>query len=297
MRNFLFNLGYFFKETKRVIQSNFLSNIFSFMGTALILFLLAMVVTGWSISNRLVQMLQEETEISAFFNENTDNSDALKLVEDITKIDGVLNARIVDESEAYDRMEVVLADDAKILELFEVNPFKSNIEIRIHPNKIDTILKEVERLEGIDYVRDNREVLNRINNIIKGLNILGFLIIAAVGITTIVIISHMIRQGIYDNRDQIYTLRLLGASYIFIGFPFILVGLLLTVGAGLLAASSILLLINHGYSLMSGSIPFIPLPPKVELISGVAIVIIGISIILGILGSLFGLSSIKDRKN
>lgn len=294
MKNFITNLGYFFKEAGRIIHSNLLSNIFTFLGTILILFMLASVVTGWSIASRLVKMLEEEAEISAFFNEGMDENEVIALAENLDKLDGVFSARMVNETEAYDRMQEILANDAGILELFEENPFKAYIEIRINPGQIDSIIKKVESFETIDFIRDNRGVLESINSVIKGMNALGYLILVAVGITTVIIISHMIRQGIYNNRDQIKTLRLLGASRMFIGFPFICVGLLITIGAGILSSFIMALVIRQGYLAMGGQIPFIPLPPTGNLVLGVTIVLLGVSIILGMVGSLFGLSSIKD---
>lgn len=297
MRKMFFNLGYFLKEAKNVIKLNLLSNIFSLLGTVLILFMLGLVVTGWGTGNRLIHMLEQESEISAFFKENTGEAEAQRLSENIAEINGVRSARIIDESEAYDRMKDVLGEEAEILALFEDNPFKAYLEIRIEPGRIDTILQKVEGMEEIDYVRDNREILNRIDGVIEALNILGYLVIIAVGVTTVLLISHMIRQGIYNNREQINTLRILGASYTFIGFPFILVGLLLTLGGGLIASLITVLLIRLGYNFMSGAIPFIPLPPRDELALHVTVILLGVSIILGITGSLFGLSSIKSNRN
>jgi cell division transport system permease protein len=295
MKNFIANLDYFFKEAKRIIFLNKLSNIFTFLGAVLILLILATVVTGWSISSRLVRMLEEEAEISAFFHEDMDENEVFALAEDLDKLDGVWNVRVVDESEAYERMEEILANDAGILELFDDNPFKAYIEIRIDPGQIDSIVETVKDYKDIDYVRDNRGVLESINDIIKGIKTVGTLIILAVSITTIIIISHMIRQGIYNNREQIKTLGFLGASRMFIGFPFICVGLLITVIAGVLASLVMMLIIYNGYLAMGGSIPFIPLPPKGNLVTGVTLVIMGVSIILGMAGSLFGLSSIKEH--
>ena len=295
MKNFMANLGYFFKEAGRIIISNSLSNIFTFLGTVLILLMLASVVTGWSIANRLVKMLEQEAEISAFYRDDLDENEVLALAEDIGKMDGVWSSRLVDESEAYDRMEEILANDAAILELFEENPFKPYIEIRINPGQIDSIVENVEGSRYIDFVRDNRGVLESVNSIIKWINAIGYLIIAAVGITTVIIISHMIRQGIYNNRDQIKTLRLLGASRLFVGFPFVCVGLIITVVSGIIAAFIMTLGINYGYSAMGGAIPFIPLPPESNLVWGVIFVLMGVSIMLGMVGSLFGLSSIKDN--
>ena len=42
MRRFLFNIGYFLKESGSIIRLNLLSNIFTVIGTGLILFLLGL---------------------------------------------------------------------------------------------------------------------------------------------------------------------------------------------------------------------------------------------------------------
>jgi len=296
MKSIFYNLGYFLKEVKNIMGLNLLSNIFSIIGTGLILFLLGMVVSGFTVSNRLVNMLQEEAEISAFFNKNVDTGERKSLVEDIKKIEGVLDCRLIGEEEAYNRMKEVLVEEAHILELLDKNPFDAFIEVRIHLDQIDNVLDKVKNIKGIDYVRDNREVLGKIKNITEGLKLLGFLVVAAVGITTIVIVSHMIRQGIYNNKEQINTLRLLGAPISFIGFPFVLVGLILTFIGGILASSLMLFLINKVYGEMT-LLPFIPLPPRAELISSIVILIMAVSIALGILGSILGLISIKNLEH
>ena len=292
MKSILYNLGYFLKEVKNILQLNLLSNIFSIIGTGLILFVLGMVATGWGVSNRLVVMLQEEAEISAYFSGNTNPEEAKKIVEDIKNINGVWDSRLIGKDEAYSRMEKVLVEEAHILELFDENPFQSFIEVRIHLNQMDSVLDKVKNLKSIEYVRDNRAVLEKVKSITEGLKVLGYLVMAAVGITTIVIVSHMIRQGIYNNKDQINTLRLLGAPNNFIGFPFVLVGLLLTFVGGILASTLMVILINQVYAQVS-SVPFIPLPPRGELISSLILLIMAVSIGLGIIGSIFGLSSIK----
>ena len=113
-----------------------------------------------------------------------------------------------------------------------------------------------------------------------------------VTISTIVIISHIIRLGIYNNREQINTLALLGAPKFFISFPYLLEGLLLTVGGGILAVVMTTLVIKYIYARMMGPLPFIPLPSVEILISNTLILIIAASTILGIVGSLIGLASI-----
>ncbi|NLO38748.1 MAG: hypothetical protein GX115_04635 [Ruminiclostridium sp.] len=290
------NIGYFFKEAAKVIWMNKVSNFFSLLGTILVLFLFGLVVSGWRISDRFVEMLEKEAEISAYFEDDTGAAEATELITVIKTMDGVWDARLVGTEAARLRMEEVLGDEANILELFDQNPFEPFIEVRIDLNKMDNVLEQLRYLRGIAYVRDNRDILQQLQDIAKVLGVLMYLMIAAVGVTTMVIISHMVRQAIYQNKDHIYTLRLLGAPNRFIGFPYLLVGMNLTLLGGCLASLAIVLLLREAYGQMGGILPFIPLPPLDDLVMWPVMTIMGFSIILGLFGSLVGISAANREK-
>lgn len=293
MKTFFYNIGYFLMEAKRTIRFNPLSNLFSVIGTGLILFLFGMVLTGGTVGDRLIKAMQSEAEISAYFIAGTDKEDALQLVAEIKGLSGVQNASYINESEAKTQMEDMLGNESDILGLFDENPFEAYIDIRINLDDMDQVLNEVKGLEGIDYVRDNRSVLEQMKKITDGVKLFGILVMLAVGITTLIIISHMIRQGIYNNKNQINTLRLLGAPNGFIGFPFVLAGTLLTIIGGGLAAVLIYLLVSKGYGYLGDFLPFVPLPSISDMRDKVSILLILVSAGLGLIGSLFGVSSIS----
>jgi len=279
MKKLFYNLSYFIKEAKTTIKLNAMSNFFSFLSTGLIFFILAMVISGWWISNQVVAAIQGEAEISVYYVERIDN--------------GVRETRLVNESEAYRRMVEVLGKDARVLEYFDENPFSPFIEVKIQIEEMSAVLRELGTISGIDYVRDNREILDKIQNIAQILKVIGYLVITAVGITTLVIISHIIRMGINDNKEQINTLRLMGAPEGFIGFPFLLEGLTITIGGGVLASALAAVALNYVYAQVAGPLPFIPLPSREDLTSNLIVLIMSLSAVLGIAGSIFGLTSAK----
>lgn len=293
MKTFFYNIGYFLSESFRTIRFNPLSNIFSVIGTGLILFLLAMVLVGWSVGDGIVVALQDEAEISAYFSDTVNQEQAKQLVDQIQDLTGVQRATYIDEAKAYELNQKLLGDEASILELFDENPFEAYIDIRINLNNMDQVLSKVSALKGIEYIRDNRDVLEKLKGIVNAVKIAGLMIAAAVGITTLIIISHMIRQGIYNNKEQINTLRLLGAPSGFISFPFILAGTLLTMMGGSMAALMVIIIMNHGYNQIRDFMLFLPMPKVETLRDNISLVIMTISIALGIVGSLFGVSSIR----
>ena len=295
MKKYFYNIGYFIKEAKTIIRVNLLSNITTLLSTALILFILAIVISGWWVSNQVVEAIEKEAEINVYFDESLDNEYVIKLIDKIKNIDGVRSARVVDEGEAYNRMVEILGKEAQVLKYFDDNPFSSFIEVRINLGKMDSISKKLDGQKGVEHIRDNKKALDRLNDISDILKVLGYFVVTAVGITTLVIISHIIRLGIHNSKEQINTMRLLGAPNNFIAFPFLLEGLLLTIGGGILAAALVGLVLKQVYANMAGPLPFIPLPPLGALVKNIIIIVIMISAILGLIGSFIGLSSAIDN--
>lgn len=295
MKNILYNRGYFLKEANTIIRMNPMSNIFSILSTGLIFFLLAMVASGWWTSNKVVEAIQGEAEISAYHKQSIGEAGVQQLLEKIKKIEGVREVQLVAEDEAYNRMVEILGKEAPVLNYLDDNPFSPFIEVKIYIEKIDPVLENLDNLSDIEYVRDNREVLERFKSLSGVLKLLGYLIVIAVGISTLVIVSHIIRLGIDNNREQINTLRLLGAPERFIALPFVLLGLMLTFGGSTLSLAMSVYALKSVYTKMTGPLPFIPLPPLEPLLIGLTLLIILLSIVLGIGGSLIGLSTAKVK--
>lgn len=295
MKNIVSNSGYFFKETITLIRQSMVSNIISILSTCLILFILAMVISGWRAGNHVADVVQGEAEINVFYHEGLGNTGVSQLMEKLQGLAGVREVRLVDKGEAYKRMVEILGDEADVLKIFDDNPFSPMLEVKISLDKIDPVLNELDHITGIDHVRNNRAVLERLRSITGMLRLLGLLVLVAVGITTLIIISQIIRLGIQNNSEQINTLRLLGVPEFFIALPFLLEGLLLTTGGGILAVSLAGFVLNQVYSQMTGHLSFIPLLPAQTLISDVVVAVMSFSIILGIGGSLIGLKTAKGN--
>jgi len=297
MKTIFANIGYFLKEVQTMIRMNLLSNALTIVSTGLIFFILAMILSGWWVSSHVVEVVQGDAEINVYLDEkvvNTNTAVSRQIVERIKALEGVREARVVDKDEAYQRMAEILGKEASVLNKFGDNPFSSFIELKINLAEIDPVLEKLNHLVGVEQVRDNRDVLDRLRHIAGVMRIVGLLVVAAVGISTLVIISHIIRLGISNNSEQIRTLRLLGAPEHFIAFPFVLEGLLLSLGGGLLAVALATVSIEYLYAQMAGPLPFIPLPPRGTLIPGMVIVVMSLSAVLGIAGSLLGLPSEKN---
>ncbi len=294
MKTIIVNLGYFIKESFITLKTNRLSNFLSFVSITLAFFLLALVITTWIVSLQIIDVLEQEAEFNVFFHEAVDEPSRILMAESISDISGVVSTRVVGEAEALQRMEEILGEEAQVLAYFDENPFDAFIEVKVDLAQSEAIIAALQEIPDVRSIRDNQQVLDQIRNITRIQQFLGTLFIVAAGAATLVVISHIIRQGIYHNREQINTLRLLGAPESFIALPFLLVGLVMTVGGGLLASIMTGAAINMGYAQMSGPIPYLPLPTQVVLIRNTTFIIVFLSLLLGIGGSVMGLKTSKE---
>lgn len=296
MKTFIYNFRYFIKESTDIFRLNLISNIFSLLSTGLIFFVLTLIVAGWNISSSVTEAIKGESEISVYFQEGLTESEIIDLTNSITNVRGVESVNLVNEDEAYGRMEKVLGDDAQVLSFFEDNPFDAFLEVGIELSEIESIVDEISQMAYVDLVRDNKEVLDRLSHMSDVLNLISYLALTAVGITTLVIMSHIIRQGIYHHREQINTLELLGAPKYFIALPFYIEGISMTLIGGLLSLVLSHFVINEIYIQVSGPLPFIPMPNQGIVMQNLIIVILGLSLVLGFFGSAFGVSSSRRKE-
>ncbi|SMP43132.1 cell division protein FtsX [Anoxynatronum buryatiense] len=291
MKRSLVNLGYFIREAFTLLKLNGVSHLLSFVSIALAFFLLSLVVSTWWVSLQIIDTLQQEAEISVFISEDISQTDQEALTASITAIPGVMGVRMVSETEAFEQMAAILGEEAEVLTYFDENPFDAYLETSVDPSQAAVIYQELLLLSGVRHIRDNREVLHQIQSLTNLQRVLGLLFIAAAGTATLVVISHLIRQGVYQNRNQIHTLKLLGAPPSFIALPFLMVGLGLTLGGGLLATLFTRWALYLGYQQLAAPLPFIPLPPLTVLFRNTSLVILSLSLLLGIAGSAMGLKA------
>jgi len=298
--------GFFYlNEVLTMLRLNKVSNGMSLLSNALIYLILGLVLTGTLITNFMVKQLQEEAEISVYLIDGAQVSEFEDMVSFIETIDGVDEVTFVEEDVALTRMEKILGEDAQVLDFFETNPFDAFIEVGIDmsaikemngtntTDKIDTIIVEIETKDSVEMIRENRDVLEKITQISVALNSISILIVIAVGITTLVTLSYVIRQSIFHYREKIQTLFLLGAPTYFVSIPFYLMGLLMSFIASGFAVATIMFIINRGYEVILGPLPFIALPDQKKVLFEVSLLLGSLSIILGLLGSFFGMRSVK----
>lgn len=288
------NIAYYFGEVKTILKINGLSTLLSLASLVLIFFVTLLTLTGWWISNVVIEGIKSEAEVSVYFKKDLNAYAVETLQEAIERIDGVNQVTFVTQDAAYEAMASILGEEANVLNHFSENPFEAYFEVGVALEERKSVLEGLHAIEYVETIRDNREILDTLERISRFIMIMALVLTVAVGTATFIITSHIIREGVNAHRDQINTLQLLGAPNRFIRMPFLMEGTCISMLSGVLAVMLYVLFIRAISPLVSGVFPFFPIIDVSTIVQTIGMAVIGCSIILGLIASAFGLNQVTE---
>ena len=168
------------------------------------------------------------------------------------------------------------------------NPFPDTLEVT--PNKAENVdalftsLTKPKKPQGVDKVRDGKQVSHRILQVAHVIEAVFTLATAVLLIASILLIANTIRLSIFSRRREIEVMKLVGATNWFVRGPFMLEGLFCGLAGSILAV--LFLVIGKALALPS-ILPHLSGDSDVQALAFplVALILIGMGLALGAIGS------------
>lgn len=207
------------------------------------LFLL-FVITSYSVTS-----IKERVDISAYFKVGTPESQVFKIKSELEKNPQVSKVTYVSPAEALEAFKVLHKNDESIttsLGELEDNPLPATLQIKANTledyTAIDQSLQSENYKGIIDKVnfQDNRAVIERLNKILRFIITFGSTLIIIFSMIAILVIFNTITLTIYNRREEVEIMRLVGATNWYIRGPFLMEALLYSIFATII--TSILLI-------------------------------------------------------
>lgn len=172
------------------------------------------------------------------------------LVSRVSKLPGVEDAELIDESAALERFER-MQGGAALLAGLESNPLPASIEIVLaEDERTEAGLAGLERalvaLPGVDEVAHGQEWIEGYARAARVARGMGALLGAVLVLATLLIVMNTIRLAVYARADELDILALVGASRTFVRVPFLLEGTL----QGAVGGGVAVLLLWAGFALL-----------------------------------------------
>ncbi len=172
----------------------------------------------------------------------------------------ILEVNYISNDEALKELRNILGADASIMDDLKDNPLPSSFEMKLkrallEPAHVKKKAAEIEKMSGVAEVQYGEKWLTSLNTVSSVLKASSVFLGGAIFIAIMFITYNTIKIFFYRRKEEIETLKLLGATKSFIRLPFLIEGLIIGIIGGIIA--SLALSVIHSLIITKG-LDFMP---------------------------------------
>lgn len=208
----------------------------SCISTTLVLLLLGLVVLFGLSARQLSQSVRENLTVTLLLDDDVTTADADTLAIRLDMKPYVAHTTVISAEQALKEESERMGSDPTEF-LGGENPYTASIEMNVAASYACTdsllmISKELKEMWQVTDVVYQRDLVDNLNTTLHQATIVLSILALLLMIISVVLINNTVRLSVYARRFTIHTMRLVGASWGFIRWPFIKRSL----GIGLTAA-------------------------------------------------------------
>lgn len=222
-------MGYLFREGIRNMYTH------GFMSFAAVCVTVACLVIIGSFSliiynlSIFVSDIEQQNRVLAYVDESYSTGEAKSVGSQINLLDNVRQAKFISREEAGERF-IAQEGGGEAYEGIDSTTFRDRFEITLEDNsKMDETVAALEKIQGVAKVRARTELAKGFTTIQRVLNIASVAMILVLLVVSLFMISNTIKLAMYDRRDEIAIMKMLGATNRYIRFPYFVEGFLIGV--------------------------------------------------------------------
>ncbi len=279
-------------EALKSLRRNGLMSAASVATVAVSLFILSVFLLAALNLDNLARTIESQLEVRLYLAEGLDDAALEDLRSRLLALSGVTEVLFVSKEQALNDLKEQLGDRySHLLEgVEEMNPLRDSFRVfTLGPAWVDSVAAAAAELDGVENVGYTHDLVQRLLRLTNALRLGGLTLVGLMVLATVLVISNTVRLTILARSEEIYIMRLVGATDWFIRWPFLLEGMFLGIAGALVAG----VVAWQGYSWAVGwvyrSIPFMPVVPVYPLAWRLGLVLVAVGGVVGALGSLLSM--------
>ena len=243
MDKFLYLISEGFKNVWRHKMTTFTA-VFSLF---LSLYFVGLLAIAGENTKSILEYLRSKYKFEVFFKQNVEFEKAKVISQSILNIKGVRSSTIINKDDAVRIFKDQFDED--IISILGYNPLPISVVVNLKRksnNILETspIVEQIKRIDGVDEVRYQGLLIKKIERtyakIMKYFPLIAMVFI----IIAVLVIYNTVKLSIFSRKELIESLRLIGATRLFIKMPFVFEGLIDAGLATLIASPLIIGTIN-----------------------------------------------------
>ena len=229
------NLGYLLKEGFRGI---FLHGFMSFAAVCVTVACLVIVGSFSALAYNLDEMVKElnqTSEILVYVDSDLSDAEARSIGTKINLLDNVLQATFISREEALQDF-VADHDGDSAFSGVQASDLRHRYVVTLEDNtKMEQTDAQLKQLPGVAKTNAAYELAKGFSTIQDVLHMVSAAVIAVLLVVSLLIISNTVKLAMYDRKDEIAIMKMVGATNGFIRLPFVVEGFTLGMMGAILA--------------------------------------------------------------
>lgn len=280
-------IGYVIREGFSGFKRAKLAMVAAIVTICISLLLLSFVAILLINANSVVESLREKVEMEAFISDHLTPDEVIVLSKKVEAVEGVRQALYISKEDAAKIFKEEFGED--IHKVLDFNPLPASFKILLQTkyrtaSGAAAVYDQISTLPGVEEVIYRKSLLEMLDK--RATTLLWIILGIAIFITisSVFLVANTIRLAIYAKRKIIQTMKLIGATRMFIRVPFVLEGLIQGFFGGCIAALLIYLIFEYLEKWFS-----IALSEFVKVQTSYYGIIIGLGCLLGLIGSIISI--------
>ncbi len=282
-----YNITYFLREG---FASIFAHRIMSFASMSVITACLVLMGSFSLVAiniDRLLDDVEDKNEVVAYVDETYTEDRARGLEGEIKKIPEIDTISFMTKSTAFQNFKEDFGEEGEILEgLEDRNPLRDRFTVTVK-NIRDTkaVADKLGKIDGIAKVSSRSDISDKILQVRDVVTLICFALILILILVSVFIISNTVNITMFNRREEIAIMKMIGASNGFIRIPFVIEGLLLGISGALIALALQWGVYEYVVARALSTVSFIPTVSFKETLWYIAAMFFGLGILVGGVGS------------
>lgn len=283
----LYNITYFLREGISSIFSHRIMSVAAMsVITACLLLMGSFSLVAVNV-DKLLEDVENKNEIVAFIDETYTEEQARALESSVLAIEEIDTAVFMTKQEALENFKKDFGDESGILDgLDERNPLRDRFTVTLH-DIADTqkVADSLRGLEGIANVRARSDITDKIIQVRDVVTAICTVLILILVLVSVFIISNTVNLTMFNRREEIAIMKMIGATNGFVRIPFIIEGLLIGIAGATLALG--LQWIVYEYLVVGAlsTLSFMPIVAFSDCTTLILIMFYGVALLVGGVGS------------
>ncbi len=184
----------------------------------------------------VLDLIEDQNVVMVYINDEADKAQMDILKGQLSGMENVEKVEFVSREEAFERQKAAYGEKANLLDGLSADILPNAYKVTVKDlSQFDATVAGIKTLDNVLQIHENSELAGKLASIRNAVSYVCIGVVAVLFFVSMFIVANTIRITIFNRRLEISIMKAVGATNMFIRWPFIVEGVLLGVFSAVIA--------------------------------------------------------------